>query len=374
MVKPFLRSGHLGDVLTLNENEQPIYAAALPLREALRLQQQQVVADCLAIPVPNESGERIDWYSPLPGQAIAWEQAGEIERVQALRQLEECHAALRTISWRARNASKPSQQLFGALLTKAMQFPNQNAVYLVDGKPVVTFWGCLKPDGKTGDDPLACLRPEPKAREIAAAPVATLVKPPPRRHLGGLLAIGVLIPLLLWLRPDWPRAEKVIAPNTFTPPPTVKPMLPLHRQPLPLGHAAVLPMPVTAQPSTERENALSLPAKAVRIGSTAFLNGKWRATPANQTLPTQWLYQFNQGKGVAIITLGDSVTCRVTVNAGLMPSGNLVINSRTKARCSNGSRTLMPELVCKQRETAASCIGRDRAGNTFPITMQREDP
>ena len=50
MVKPFLRSGSLDDVLALGENGQPVYACAQQLRETLRLRRQQQAADCLAIP------------------------------------------------------------------------------------------------------------------------------------------------------------------------------------------------------------------------------------------------------------------------------------------------------------------------------------
>lgn len=71
VVKPFLRSGSLDDVLALGENGQPVYACAQQLRETLRLRRQQQAADCLAIPQPNESGTRIDWYAPFPGKVTS---------------------------------------------------------------------------------------------------------------------------------------------------------------------------------------------------------------------------------------------------------------------------------------------------------------
>ncbi|WP_431222441.1 SrfA family protein [Serratia sp. L9] len=185
MAKPFLRSGSLDDVLTLGENGQPVFAVALQLREALHLQQQQAAADCLAIPVPNEQGDRIDWYAPVAGQVTSWHAADETARTAALHQLERFQATARAISLRARNSGKSSQQRFAALLTKAMQFPDQNAVFLVAGKPVLTCWGFVKADGKTRTDPLDCLRPpdypaEPTALpevEVTLAPVAPVAAP-----------------------------------------------------------------------------------------------------------------------------------------------------------------------------------------------------
>ena len=112
---------------------------------------------------------------------------------------------------------------------------------------------------------------------------------------------------------------------------------------LPLAHATLMPpppAPVIPQPADK--NALVLPPEAVKAGSTRFLNGKWRATVALKDPITGkrpgLQYRLNGGKGNAIIAYGDGVSCRVAVEAGLMQSGNLVINSRTKARCSDGSR------------------------------------
>lgn len=373
MAKPFLRSGNLDSVLTLNENGHPIYAAALPLHEALRLQQQQAAANCLAIPVPNEQGDRIDWYAPIAGPVISWAAANETERAHALRQLEETQTTLNAISLQARHASQPSQQLFAALLAKTMQFPDPNAVYLVAGQPVITFWGCVKPDGKTRDDPLNCLRPAP----LPLPEIAPILSPPPaarswRRYL--LPAFMVLIALLLLLHHYLPTAESIPPPentvSVMAPPPAS--VVPSYHLRLPLGQATVLPVSETA-PAIMGKNALTLPSVAVKMGSTTFLNGKWRVTLTLKE-PIGMLYQFNNGKGIATIDQGDSVTCRAEVSAGLMPSGNLVINSRTKARCSNGSRYQMPELVCQQGETgAADCTGRYDPETVFPITMKREN-
>ena len=112
----------------------------------------------------------------------------------------------------------------------------------------------------------------------------------------------------------------------------------------------------TGHPAAGGQNALVLPPEAVKAGSTRFLNGKWRATVALKDPITGkrpgLQYRLNGGKGNAIIAYGDGVSCRVAVEAGLMQSGNLVINSRTKARCSDGSRYQIPEIVCRRAKPA----------------------
>lgn len=414
MVKPFLRSGSLDDVLALGENGQPVYACAQQLRETLRLRRQQQAADCLAIPQPNESGTRIDWYAPFPGKVTSWLAASDAQRAQAVRHLEHCLTTFRSLTEQTQATDHPSHRLFGALLAKAMHIPDPNHVYLLDDRPVLTFWGFIKPQAQSPDDPLACLRPAEteveKPAPIAAAPrkpamaepvtpapaaepepvptPAETVAPPvaarPRRHR----AIWIGLPLMLllggalagWLgRSPTPPAPEP-APLAAKPQPAspVKAAAPLPKLHLPLAHATLMPPPpAPVLPQPVDKNALVLPPEAVKAGSTRFLNGKWRATVALKDPITgkrpSLQYRLNAGKGNAIIAYGDGVSCRVAVEAGLMQSGNLVINSRTKARCSDGSRYQIPEIVCRQGETgAAECTGRYDADTTYPMTFKRE--
>ncbi|WP_366926793.1 SrfA family protein [Dickeya dadantii] len=159
MAKLFLRSGNLDDFLALGENGQPVYASALQLRETLRLRKQQHIADCLAIPQPNEDGDRIDWYAPFAGKITSWMAASDEQREQALLVLEQYLGTAGAISERAQQSNKPAQKLFGVLLSKAFQFPGSNHVYLVDDKPVITFWGFVSLGKKSRADVLECLRP-----------------------------------------------------------------------------------------------------------------------------------------------------------------------------------------------------------------------
>ncbi|PHP95114.1 hypothetical protein CBF17_004580 [Pantoea agglomerans] len=193
MAKTFLRSGNLDAVLALGENGQPVYASALQIRETLRLRRQSALADCLAIPQANERGDRLDWYAPFSGRVKSWLGASDHERRAALQQLTACQQDMQDLSTRARAAENPSMRLFGALLSKTLQFPDQQYVYLVDGKPVITFWGFVDAQARSRDDALACLRdtleenlpvalveplPELPAAPVIAEPV-TIAEPVP---------------------------------------------------------------------------------------------------------------------------------------------------------------------------------------------------
>lgn len=482
MAKIFLRSGNLDAILALGENGQPVYLSALQLRETLRLRKQSQVAECLAIPQPNDAGDRLDWYSPVEGKVTSWAAASHSARTAALNQLIACQTTLASISERAQQSDKPSQKLFGALLNKALQFPDQNYVYLVGGKPVITFWGFVSLDKKSRQDVFDCLRieeddvpplglsrlapaaapapvtptslaatvspviapliaPEP----VAAAPVPPPVVVPPMPALEIIdepeeraepeaqsAPAAVVTPKRkanVWLRYSWvapaiallvtfgiqlknssdntadaahdapvakqtpPAAEPVPALQATPAPQPVAATVPAKTTSLPLAGAVIAPIsPISPPPVAAAEPApvpeaiadvrpagkddLVMPQDAVKIGSTKFLNGNWRVL-VQKNLPTGTppvlKYQLQNGKGTARITQGSGVSCKVDVFAGLMSSGNLVINSRTKARCTDGSRYQMPELVCKQGLTgAAECSGRYNDDTVLPMTMKRE--
>ncbi len=52
--------------------------------------------------------------------------------------------------------------VFGKLLKRVIHFPDENFVYLVQGKPVLTFWG-FEHAGTGNGDPLHCLYQVPPA-------------------------------------------------------------------------------------------------------------------------------------------------------------------------------------------------------------------
>jgi len=480
VAKIFLRSGNLDAILALGENGQPVYLSALQLRETLRLRKQSQVADCLAIPQPNDAGDRLDWYSPVEGKVTSWAAASNSARTAALNQLLACQTTIADIGERAQQSDKPSQKLFGALLNKALQFPDQNYVYLVGGKPVITFWGFVSLDKKSRQDVFDCLRIEEddvpslglSRLAPAAAPLVTptsiaatvspviapLIAPEPAVAAPVPVPPPVVVPPMpaleiidepeaveesepesapvapaaattkpkakIWLRYSWvlpavallitygvqlknrsdkpaeephdaPIAKQTAAEPAPQPEPqpvaTAAAVVPVKTTTLPLAAAVIAPVPATpAVAATEPAPApeavsdarpagkddLVMPQDAVKIGSTKFLNGNWRVL-VQKNLPTgpppMLKYQLKNGKGTARITQGSGVTCKVDVFAGLMSSGNLVINSRTKARCTDGSRYQMPELVCKQGLTgAAECSGRYNDDTVLPMTMKRE--
>ncbi|EME1930720.1 ssrAB-activated protein [Cronobacter sakazakii] len=470
MAKILLRSGDLDDFQSVGENGQAVFESALQIRETLRLRKQPLV-ELLAIPQLNEEGDRVDWYSPVSGKVMGWASASREERERALRFLESALSSARALSKRCLESEKTAQQLFGALLAKAVQFPGANFLYLVDGKPVITFWGFVNLNQGARDDVLECLReaepiepeiimtpqeePEPEPTPlmmtepdapllatppVSPAPVAPAPAAPVHASAAALAAYAaeaeattppeetapaaVKAPtparrsrVLLW---TWPLAAAVVmgavaAPVTWyllqqkeTAAPTVSvaqskaqeiapapvksvdapaapaaPVVPVApTTSLPLAEAKVTPpAPVVeekpvAAPAPVDKNALVMDANQVKAGTTRFLNGTWRLSIGSPDpitgKATSMRVEMKNNKGTARVTLGDNVVCKAELFSGLHQTGELMIKTRGKARCSDGSRYPMPEVACKAGPNdVAECTGRYDEKTVLPLTMKK---
>lgn len=339
MAKTLLRSGNLDDFQAVGGGGQAVFESALQIREALRLRKQQAIVDCLAIPQVNDGGDRVDWYSPIEGTVSGWKAADEDDRYRALRYLENTLASVESLSKKCLQSPKTAQQLFGSLLSKAFQFPGENFVFLVNGRPVICFWGFVNLNESARDDVLGCLResliPEPapviiEEPEPEPAPVVTFeqadapliaqatavriteddlytpeparvnVEPPEpapalaqkkRRSPLWLLPVAAVAIAAIAAPQLWPKqaptaapaATPAPAPVAIAPAPvkTVKPLeltLPLHQA------EVVEPKVKTPAPAAEPvvitaipKDAMVMEANQVKAGLTRFLNGTWRA-------------------------------------------------------------------------------------------------
>lgn len=169
-----LRSGKSESFASLGETGQPVYRAALQLREAIR-RKHPSLADHLAIPQSDELGNKIDWYSGIQGEVIPWSAATEEERIPARLQLEGLKKALNDLSSRFLGSNPAEQQgdkaVFGKLLKRVIHFPDEDFVYLVNGKPVLTFWGFEHNDAARDNNPLRCLYPPVASLDFTLPPV-----------------------------------------------------------------------------------------------------------------------------------------------------------------------------------------------------------
>ncbi|BBV45873.1 SrfA family protein [Citrobacter portucalensis] len=434
MAKTLLRSGNLDDYQAVGGGGQAVFDSALQIRETLRLRKQQAMVDCLAIPQINDSGDRVDWYSPIEGKAVAWKAADEEARFRALRYLGSTLENAATLSRKSLQSGKTSLQLFGSLLEKAIQFPGENHVFLVDGKPVITFWGFVNLNENPRDDVLDCLRiadvppvvtvaepeqeeeiapeitfaeadaplltpvvdlpkptepePQPQPPVIVNEPEVTapLVQEKPIRRLPlwslpvAAVIIAAIVGPLLWkqqtAQPGPAVAAVEVAKVDMAPLPALTSALPLHRAEVTPAvkkeKPAEGPVVIAAIP----QDALVMDANQMKAGTTRFLNGNWRVMvdvkdPVSGKAPSL-RYQIQANKGTARVVHGDNIVCRAEIFSGLHQSGELMIKSRGNARCTDGSRYPMPEITCKAgTNDVAACTARYDDHAEIPLTIKK---
>jgi len=250
VAKTLLRSGDLDDFQAVGGGGQAVFDSALQIREALRLRKQQAMVDCLAIPQINDDGDRVDWYSPVEGRAVSWKAADDESRFRALRFLESTLDSAAALSRKSLQSPKTAQQLFGSLLEKALQFPGVNHVFLVDGKPVITFWGFVDLNESAREDVLACLREE-------EPPAPTIVMPEESEEEEETPAVAT------FSRADEPLLAAVPEMTTQQPPEPPQP----EPQPAPVAPPAATE---AAPASPKRRYGLwALPVAAVVVAAVA---------------------------------------------------------------------------------------------------------
>nr|WP_233621969.1 SrfA family protein [Citrobacter freundii] len=427
-----MRSGNLDDYQAVGGGGQAVFDSALQIRETLRLRKQQAMVDCLAIPQINDNGDRVDWYSPIEGKAVAWKAADEEARFRALRYLGSTLENAAALSRKSLQSGKTSLQLFGSLLEKAIQFPGENHVFLVDGKPVITFWGFVNLNENPRDDVLDCLRladippvvtvaepeqeeeippeitfaeadaplltpvvelakpaePEPQPPVIVNEPEVTppLAQEKPARRLPlwslpvAAVIIAAIVGPLLWkqqtIQPVPAAAAVEVAKIDMAPLPALASALPLHRAEVTPAAKKEKPVEGPVVIAAIPKDALVMDANQMKAGTTRFLNGNWRVLvdvkdPVSGKAPSL-RYQIQANKGTARVVHGDNIVCRAEIFSGLHQSGELMIKSRGNARCTDGSRYPMPEITCKAgTNDVAACTARYDDHAEIPLTIKK---
>lgn len=171
---PLLRTGSLRDFCMLGISGTSLFSTALQMRSTIRRQIGEDVASLMAIPQIRADGVTIDWYAPAGSRVIPWsaatlqEQQAVLPRLQSARHRVSSHVGLLA----DRPAMSRDLELFARLLPFALFIPDETHIYLVDGQPVVTFWGFSLLAVPGGKDVLVCLSLSPAQTTPASVPTA----------------------------------------------------------------------------------------------------------------------------------------------------------------------------------------------------------
>ncbi|OCG20344.1 MULTISPECIES: SrfA family protein [unclassified Gilliamella] len=241
MANTLLRSGDIKDFKILGHDGKAAYLVAAQIREMFRVKLGKQYADYLAIPQRNDHGNIIDWYIPFDSNQpdgqydiVPWTSASESEQQSALVLLKEFEH--KVMNFGKQLASHPNlegdQLLFSRLIydpknnvdsaepnLMAIRFPSNQFVYIVNGKPVITFWGFVYPHTSQANSPFYSLE---ALEKVAQAATITSVQTPINNRawwkrwwiwLLGLLPLLLLLLALFLLRGCWLKPEISINPN-----------------------------------------------------------------------------------------------------------------------------------------------------------------
>ncbi|RYU59910.1 VWA domain-containing protein [Methylolobus aquaticus] len=112
------------------------------INAVLRRHLPPTVVSVLAEPVENAAAGYVDWFTSLAGQPVPLRTLTGPARTRADKLLGDRLQAIRTLA--ARPAVIRSEAL-SQMLRQATTYPSDDAIYVVDGQPVVTFWGYGEP-------------------------------------------------------------------------------------------------------------------------------------------------------------------------------------------------------------------------------------
>ncbi|WP_373777726.1 SrfA family protein [Glaesserella sp.] len=237
-----LRSGDIKNYTALGQDGQAVYSVAAQLRDGIKFKLGplgQKAIEYLAIPQRNDTGSGIDWYVPFASSRpdgsyfiIPWTSATPEEREKALAELDQFKANILELGKRmakSGNTLKGDQLLFSRLIytqdgnendqLKAIRFPSEEHIYLVDDRPVITFWGFTEKNSALHGDPFLSLRPAEPIKAVSAPPATPVEETQSKfRWWWLLLPLLLLLGLLYYffLHPYFfPKAETT-TPTTAT--------------------------------------------------------------------------------------------------------------------------------------------------------------
>ena len=212
---PLLISEPLQRYRALGMAGDPVWRAAGQLRTAIAARLSRGHADLLAIPEVDPTGQRIDWYAPFEGEVRKLGDLSPAEQAPVLDKVHRLHGEIASLADAMDSPQRSSaERNFARLLRHALTAPGEDTLYVVDGKPVMTFWGFSADSALPGVFlPSPPVAPRPQAiPEAVLASAPAVVAAGTRSVWWQWLLLGVLLLLLLallaWLvRPYLPHLE-----------------------------------------------------------------------------------------------------------------------------------------------------------------------
>ncbi len=142
------------DFRPLGSQGHRVHAMSSQIRHVIRQQCGADFANMFAIVETSDKRSDFDWYSPEQGAALSWVHASEDQRLKARPALQALYDKIPAlqVDFSGQASGSGDAAVFAALLDKVLKIPDESFLFLVNGKPVLTFWGFTHLDAPQDED------------------------------------------------------------------------------------------------------------------------------------------------------------------------------------------------------------------------------
>ena len=137
-----LLSGFLSDHEALGVGGDPVYRAAEQIRTLIQKELGESTAQIFAIPVRNEKTNELDWYSPIDGNFSPFSNLSYDQQAKIKEEITDQFLLIDKLGKRLNDEiGTEAARTYASLLDSAKSFPSDDQIFVINGKPVITFWG-----------------------------------------------------------------------------------------------------------------------------------------------------------------------------------------------------------------------------------------
>lgn len=173
------------------KDEEKIFSQHSDLTALIKTHLSPVTASIFATPTETGNNDEIEWSSELKGQPVPLNSLPKNEQQLTKKLLNDRLSAITRLADEL-PAQNPETERLKPLLKQALHYPGDEAIYVVNGQPVITFWGVTdKSINPNTPAPGSNLTPPP-------VPIKGIKKIPRFLSCLGWLLLLALLAFLLW--------------------------------------------------------------------------------------------------------------------------------------------------------------------------------
>lgn len=153
MPGPKLCSARVGQYRALGERGRPLYMSASRVLAVIERELPDL-AYCFAVPRLSDDDSWIDWYAPEPGTVDCWGEITALEQEEARSLLVGVRREIIKLQRSLQDSDYDDDRSCRDLLAWMFHHPDASHRFLVNGRPVLAFWGFVHIGASASQDPL----------------------------------------------------------------------------------------------------------------------------------------------------------------------------------------------------------------------------